>query len=207
MMPFHPITEAASTVDAAPAVTAAHEAAQALTEALLPVTRSLPANRVPAAAYAGDSTRTFALAQTRSCVASCYEAAAQVLALQHLWDEQHVPVLASLRPVVTATSLTTFTARDAWRHAVQALGFGSSYGNAALASLRLLEESPGGLLRVLAAAEDLAACLQAVEPFLDTGVPPDEIVLPVAEPAETRPAPVPVPVTAGRRLPRWGPAA
>jgi hypothetical protein len=184
-------------VDAATAGAALHDATTALASATLPVHRATRANDPMFASYAGDPARALALGQVRACVASFYDAIAHALTLEHFWDERHVAGLVTQRPVVTAATLATAGPRDAWARAVEALGYGMSYGAAALPVVRA--ETVGGVLsRLLAAAEDVADRLAGIEPYLTEGVEPQTVA--------AAPAAEPVPAGA-RRQPRWGPAA
>jgi len=183
-------------VDAVDAGAALHEATTALAAAVQPVHRAIGAHDPMLASYGGDPARALALGQVRACVASLYDVVAHALTLEHFWDERHVAGLVTQRPVVTATTLATAGPRDAWARAVEALGYGTSYGAAALPVLRA--EPVGGVLsRLLAAAEDVAARLADVEPHLLSGL----------EPAALASGPRPEAVLPGRRGPRWGPTA
>jgi len=188
-------------VDAARAVTSVHEATTTLAESLLPVLRSLDAHGVLTAQGARDPGQALVLGQVRSCVASGHEVVAHVLTIEHLLDERHVVTLTSQRPVVTASSLSVVTARDAWVRAAEALAYGSSYANAALPALRAAGDPLADpVAAVVAATDDLADALTALEPFLTVGVDPSTVPRPRSAPPTTQ-------VLPGRRQPRWGPAA
>jgi hypothetical protein len=206
-------------VDAPAAVAALHDATLALTEALRGVSRGLGPFDVLGAAVDGDHATALGLGRVRSCVSSMHEVVAHVHALEHLWDERHLPALATERPVVTATSLSIVSPRDAWWRSVEALAFGSARGNAALAGLRAAGHPLAEpVAAVVLAAEAMALTLADVEPFLVGGVSPDMLVRePAAEPAADPGTEPPVVVDVdeagpqevgarSRRQPRWGPA-
>ncbi len=197
-------------MDAARAVSAVHNATRSLSETLRPVVHELDPHGVVRSVVANDPASAVAIGQARSCVASLYETVAHVLTIQHLWDEQHAPMLARQRPVVMVTGLLAVTPRDAWRRAVESLAFGSSYGGNALSTLPEQDVLRQQLTAVLSAAERLAAALEDVEPYLATGAGPDSVAaVPTAVPAAVpaTPAANRRAETQSRRHPRWGPSA
>jgi hypothetical protein len=208
-------------VDAVRAVSALHESVQALLDALAPVSRAIGPFDVLTRVAADDPAAALVAGRVRSCVSSMYEVVADVLALGHLWDEQHLPGLATERPAVTATSLSIVLPHDAWWHATEALTFGSARGHAAVAGLRATDNPLADrVAAVVAAAETAAEALADVERFLVEGLSPEMFapfeMVDLAEPAPEEPAapaepeqaveiePV-EPSAAGRRQPRWGP--
>jgi hypothetical protein len=206
-------------MDAVGAVSALHDSTLALTDALRPVARALGPFDVLTPAAAGDQATALVLGQVRSCISSMHEVVAHVFALGHLWDERHLPALATERPVVTATSLSIVSPRDAWWRSVEALAFGSARGNAALAGLRAIGHPlTEPVAAVAAAAEGMALTLAEVEPYLAAGVSPGLLAVPATGTPEPAPAaPDVVAVEAApqeaqevgartRRQPRWGPA-
>jgi hypothetical protein len=199
-------------VDAVGAVSALHGSTLALAEALRPLARALGPFDVLTPAAAGDQATAVMVGRVRSCVSSMHEVVAHVYALGHLWDERHVPALATERPVVTATSLSIVSPRDAWWRSVEALAFGSARGNAALAGLRAAGHPLAEpVAAVVAAAEGMALTLADVEPYLAAGVAPGMLATPQAPATPEAPAVVAVeeaPEEVGarsRRQPRWGP--
>jgi hypothetical protein len=193
-------------------VAALHDSVLALNASVLPLARTLGPFDVLTPAAAGDQASALMVGRVRSCVSSMHEVVAHVYALGHLWDERHVPALVTERPVVTATSLSIVSPRDAWWRSVEALAFGSARGNAALADLRAAGHPLAEpVAAVVAAAEGMALALADVEPYLAAGVAPGMLAAPHAPAEPEVPAVVDVeeaPEEVGarsRRQPRWGP--
>jgi hypothetical protein len=193
-----------STPSGPAAVRQLHDACRGLAGTLPDALAALDVNWVGLSADAGDDDLAHAIADARACLASMHAAVTHLLALEHSWDEAHLPHLATRRPVLMVDVPLGPDPRDAWRRAVASLAYGARLGAAAVAELRSQARLPklsAAVQACLGAADAVAAALEAVEPLHAEGVPP---AMWAAEPV-LDPDPTSDFGTTTQRLPSWRP--